>query len=318
MIYDQTCSLLSQTPLKVWAEDLPAQIEKGFNEGRWGDLPKWRHAVEQLPVIENLSCDLDQKYITVHGDTDVHVLEEQLRVLHPWRKGPFKIAGLEIDTEWRSDLKWDRLKGHITSLKDRLCLDIGCGSGYHCWRMIGQGAKAAIGIDPTVLFVMHFLALQKYIQDPRAAVLPLGIDDLPEELPFFDTVFSMGLLYHRRSPLDHLLQLKNFLRPGGELVLETIVIDGKKGSVLNPIGRYAKMQNVWFIPSPGTLETWLKKMGFENIRLVDVTKTTSEEQRATDWMGFQSLADFLDPKDPNLTIEGYPAPQRAIFLAQIS
>ena len=125
----------------------------------------------------------------------------------------------------------------------------------------------------------------------------------------------MGLLYHRRSPLDHLLQLKSCLRDGGELVLETLVIDGKRGEVLNPEGRYAKMPNIWFIPSPLTLESWLQRMGFTNIRLVDVTKTTSEEQRATDWMGFQSLTDFLDPKDPHLTIEGYPAPQRAIFLA---
>ncbi|MEY8213807.1 MAG: DUF1698 domain-containing protein, partial [Colwellia sp.] len=29
----------------------------------------------------------------------------------------------------------------------------------------------------------------------------------------------------------------------------------------------------------------------------------------------QSLSDFLDPQDKNKTIEGYPAPQRAIFIA---
>ena len=199
--------------------------------------------------------------------------------------------------------------------KIKTAIDVGCGNGYHCWRAKGAGAKAAVGIDPTMLYAIQFQAVQKYIQDLSTAVFPVGIDDMTEELNAFDTVFSMGLLYHRRSPLDHLLQLKSFLRPGGELVLETLVIEGKKGEVLNPKGRYAQMPNVWFIPSCPTLEVWIQRMGFENVRLIDVTKTTAQEQRVTEWMGFHSLENFLDPNDPNLTVEGYPAPRRAIFLA---
>jgi tRNA (mo5U34)-methyltransferase len=33
-------------------------------------------------------------------------------------------------------------------------------------------------------------------------------------------------------------------------------------------------------------------------------------------MRFQSLPDFLDPNNPELTLEGLPAPRRAIFLAE--
>ncbi|PMC22346.1 tRNA 5-methoxyuridine(34)/uridine 5-oxyacetic acid(34) synthase CmoB, partial [Klebsiella aerogenes] len=44
----------------------------------------------------------------------------------------------------------------------------------------------------------------------------------------------MGVLYHRRSPLDHLWQLKDQLAPGGELVLETLVIEGDENTVLVP------------------------------------------------------------------------------------
>ncbi|MEW8068099.1 MAG: DUF1698 domain-containing protein, partial [Candidatus Thiodiazotropha endolucinida] len=44
--------------------------------------------------------------------------------------------------------------------------------------------------------------------------------------------------------------------------------------------------------------------------------TTIEEQRATEWMRFESLADYLDPADRSLTIEGYPAPRRAVFVAR--
>ncbi|MBR9800034.1 MAG: DUF1698 domain-containing protein, partial [Gammaproteobacteria bacterium] len=39
------------------------------------------------------------------------------------------------------------------------------------------------------------------------------------------------------------------------------------------------------------------------------------EQRATDWMTYHSLSDFLDPADPSLTREGHPAPRRAVLIA---
>ena len=133
-------------------------------------------------------------------------------------------------------------------------LDVGCGNGYHCWRMLGAGARAVIGIDPTLLSVMQFQAIQRLTGNANIFVLPLGIEDMPYGLKAFDTVFSMGVLYHRRSPIDHLLELRDSLRPGGELVLETLVIDGKLGDTLVPQQRYAKMRNVWFIPSCETLD----------------------------------------------------------------
>ena len=125
----------------------------------------------------------------------------------------------------------------------------------------------------------------------------------------------MGVLYHRRSPVDHLYELKGALRAGGQLVLETLMIEGDAQAVLTPPGRYAKMRNVWFIPSVAALELWLTRCGFTGIRCVDINRTTTGEQRATDWMTDESLTDFLDPLDPAKTIEGHPAPMRAIFIA---
>ena len=172
-----------------------------------------------------------------------------------------------------------------------------------------------IGIDPSPMFVMQYEVMHRYIGEQGVYVLPLGIDDVPEKLEAFDTVFSMGVLYHRRSPVDHILQLKDCLREGGELVLETLVIDGDETACLLPEDRYARMGNVWFIPSVAMLEQWLRRCKFKNIRTVDVTVTSTEEQRATEWMTFQSLKDFLDPDDPSKSIEGYPAPKRAIIIA---
>ncbi len=301
-----------------WARQLPEQIRSGLNPKRYGDLPRWQQALDALPELQASQCHTDRSRVGADGDISLaqqQQLREALMGLHPWRKGPFELFGVHIDTEWRSDWKWDRLKDAIAPLSGRRVLDVGCGSGYHCWRMRGAGAALVVGIDPTPLFVVQHFALQHYLRDPALAVLPMGIEQLPEKLAAFDTVFSMGILYHRRSPFDHLFQLRDALRGGGELVLETLVIDGQLGDCLVPEGRYSKMGNVWFIPSPATLESWLRKAGFENIRLVDVSDTSTDEQRRSEWMRFHSLAEFLDPNDPRRTAEGHPAPRRAILLA---
>jgi tRNA (mo5U34)-methyltransferase len=244
-------------------------------------------------------------------------LREQLMQLHPWRKGPYRIFGIDIDTEWRSDWKWDRLKDQIAPLRNRLVLDVGCGNGYHCWRMLGAGARLVLGIDPTLLSVMQFQAILKLYGEAPIYLLPLGIEDVPPNMGLFDTVFSMGVLYHRRSPIDHLLELKGCLRSGGELILETLVVEGDAAQVLVPEGRYAQMRNVWFLPSCAALMLWMRRCGFKNIRLVDVSKTSVEEQRSTEWMRFHSLAEFLDPNSSDLTCEGLPAPVRAVIVANV-
>jgi len=300
---------------------LPEKIDAAMHESRQALLPKWKELITALPKSVPSVIDLNSPAISVGNIKDCddetrNRIYELLHELKPWKKGPYNIYGIEIDTEWRSDLKWVRLKNHIKPLTGRKVLDVGCGNGYHCWRMSGADAALVIGIDPFLTFIAQFAAVNHFINSEKVYVLPIGIETLPKELRIFDTVFSMGVLYHRRSPFDHLLELKNTLKPGGELVLETLVIDGKKGEVLVPEGRYSKMPNVWFIPSCLTLESWLKRAGFKHIRLIDVNQTTIEEQRKTDWMVFESLSDFLDPKDNNKTIEGCTAPKRAIFLAE--
>ncbi len=316
---------LKPNNLTLWAEQLPEQIAQQLSLQRWGDLPQWQNSLEQLPALTASSYDFKHG-VRIGQGSDCSAQQRQalhtaLLELHPWRKGPYELFGLDIDTEWRSDWKWDRLLPHIAPLQDKLVLDIGCGNGYHCWRMHGEGAKRVIGIDPSPRFVHQFYALKAFTHNSQRGdlpvdVLPLGIEHLPAELKAFDTVFSMGVLYHRRSPIDHLLELKACLKNGGQLVLETLVIEGDAGQVLVPEGRYAKMRNVWYIPSPATLLSWLRKCGFKAPRLVDVCDTSNAEQRSTEWMHFESLPDFLDPDDSSRTLEGHPAPRRAVFIAE--
>ncbi|MEJ2454980.1 MAG: tRNA 5-methoxyuridine(34)/uridine 5-oxyacetic acid(34) synthase CmoB [Candidatus Thiodiazotropha sp.] len=313
---------LRDTSLADSLDPLRQRVEAVWRQQPHGDLPTWQDALNKLPSppISSISLNEDRVRAGLSGDCDDatrELIRAQLMRLHPWRKGPYEICGLHIDTEWRSDWKWSRLQGAIDPLKGRLVLDVGCGNGYHAWRMAGEGARMVIGIDPTQLFIHQFAAIRHFLgkQHP-VRLLPLGIEDLPPGLQAFDTVFSMGVFYHRRSPFSHLSELKGCLRRGGELVLETLVIEGEAGRVLVPDSRYAKMRNVWFIPSPPTLMAWMGRAGFRDVRLVDVTATTIDEQRATPWMRFESLADYLNPSDPGLTVEGYPAPRRAILTAK--
>jgi len=305
-------------PLAKWLEVLPAQISEWQRENLHGHFRDWYKWLEYLPLLEPQKLDLLHSVTADRDDiSDRHRqgIEKLLRNLMPWRKGPYFLYGTHINTEWRSDWKWERVLPHISSLAGRTVLDIGCGSGYHMWRMIGAGAHLVVGIDPMQLFLVQFEAVRKLLNDDRRAhMLPLGIEQLPA-LQAFDTVFSMGVLYHRRSPLDHLLQLKNQLVSGGELVLETLVIEGDVNQVLVPGERYAQMRNVFFIPSAEALKSWLEKSGFVDVRIVDFALTTTEEQRRTDWMTSESLAEFLDPDDPSKTVEGYPAPLRAVLVA---
>ncbi|TNF99701.1 MAG: tRNA 5-methoxyuridine(34)/uridine 5-oxyacetic acid(34) synthase CmoB [Gammaproteobacteria bacterium] len=316
---DQLQQLLYQHGLSDWGQHLPDIVMQHLDHNLHGDMKKWQSALHALPDIAADTINFTSDAVSITTDID-HDLQSQiktsLQTLHPWRKGPFDIHGIYIDTEWRSYLKWNRLISHIEPLKDRRVLDIGCGNGYYLWRMLGEGVQCAIGIDPTQLFAMQFQAVRHFAgKDHPITVLPIGIEHLPLGGKAFDTVFSMGVIYHRRDPNEHIDQLKSLLRPGGELVLETLVINADHAVVLHPEDRYAQMRNVWNIPSPAKLLEWFKDCGMSDARIVDVTATTTNEQRSTEWMYFQSLSDFLDPDNPGHTVEGYPAPVRAIAIA---
>lgn len=317
---DALQAALAAAALSPWDTESGVLARQRLVEAPHGDMPVWQSSLARLPPgPAPVELKTDTLQIGEPGSlsaTGMVGLETALAGLMPWRKGPFSFFGLHIDTEWRSDWKWQRVLPHLAPLAGRRVLDVGCGSGYHCWRMLGEGAGFVLGIDPTLLFLMQFLAVRRYLPEAPVWLSPVRLEELSPGVEAFDTVFSMGVLYHRRSPLDHLLELKSALRPGGELVLETLVVEGDAQRVLMPADRYAAMRNVYFLPSAAMLVLWLTRCGFRNVRVVDEAVTTLEEQRATPWMRFQSLADFLDPQDSTLTREGYPAPRRAVVIAE--
>ena len=284
-----------------------------------GNIPKWSQAIDTIDALPKGKISLKKPYISINKDCiDSELLMDALYKLVPWRKGPFMINGLALESEWDGDMKWQRISKHIKPLKNKLVLDVGAGNGYFTLRMAMEGAKRALGIDPFLLFNYQFRAIKSMIESPlNALLLPMKLEEIPKK-PIFDTVFSMGVLYHQRDHMAHLSQLKEMMAPDAEFVIETLVVEGPKDYILVPKDRYAQMRNVYSIPSIKTLKSWLNDANFNNVRVVDVSKTTTAEQRKTPWIGENgaSLEDFLNPLDDSLTIEGYPAPTRAIVVCE--
>ena len=297
--FDALSRHLAALGLSNWQDELLPVLRDRLGGKTHGDWRRWNRIVETLP--------------DARGDSER--LRELLMGLHPWRTGPLLLDDIEIDTEWRSDWKWARVKDSIAPLAGRHVLDVGSGNGYYALEMRKSGAASVIGVDPTLLFAMQFLAINVFEKDDSIFILPLRLEETPSAHNAFDTTFSMGVLYHQRDPLVHLRHLHSTLRQGGQLVLETIYLPGDGVRAATPEDRYARMRNVWSLPTVPQLIRWLEESAFTEIEVADRTMTTTAEQRSTEWMTFESLREALDPDDPTRTVEGWPAPHRVVVTA---
>lgn len=297
--FEALADCLGSLGLAHWNDDLGPVLRQRLTGQTHGDWARWNEVINDLPAAR--------------GDTAR--LRELLMGLHPWRKGPLSLDGVEIDTEWRSDWKWARVKDGVGSLDGRNVLDVGSGNGYYALQMRKAGAATVIGVDPTLLFAMQFQAINVFERNASIFILPCRLEETPPAKKVFDTTFSMGVLYHQRDPLKHLRDLQSTLRSGGQLVLETLYLPGDDLRTATPEDRYARMRNVWSLPTVPQLLAWLRETRYVKIELIDTSITTIDEQRSTEWMTFESLEEALDPGDPSKTIEGWPAPHRVVVTA---
>ncbi|MGD9824657.1 tRNA 5-methoxyuridine(34)/uridine 5-oxyacetic acid(34) synthase CmoB [Desulfobacter sp.] len=305
-----------------WYDALEKLVKekRAFLDSARGNFEKLKYVVNDLPGICPHTVDLSSRAVSI-GQADQILPDEKNRLynglvnLSPWRKGPFEFFGIPVDSEWQSWMKWERIVRHLPNLKNRKILDIGSSNGYYMFKMAASEPMFALGLEPQSYFYYQYCAVQKYLNLKNVFCLPAVYNELPAMDHFFDLVLCMGILYHRKSPVKMLKQIHDGLVPGGRVVVENLVIKGENNYCLFPFDRYAKMRNVFFIPDLSVMAAWLARAGFSDIRCVDITDTNFEEQRKTQWIQTESLEDFLDPQDPSKTVEGYPAPVRAIFIA---
>ena len=278
-------------------------------------------AIERLPKPEHLDskiiAELNQAIVSIgsreHLTDEQHVhLANTIQTLRPWRKGPFEIFGHLIDAEWQANLKWDRIAPALGNLHGRKILDVGCDNGYYMFRAAAHHPKAIIGFDPSIHCAMKFKLFQRFLQHDNVQFERLGHEHLYVFDRTFDIAICMGILYHHPGPVAVLRRVKDSIRVGGHAVIESLTIPGEGSTALCPSDRYAKARNVYFVPTKDCLVNWIRRAGFKNVEVISHVKSTTEEQRSTDLMTKESLSDFLDPKNNELTVEGYPAPYRTI------
>lgn len=288
--------------------DLNAVREERQKWMTWKNIAPLREALQKLPKIESAVELGNTVKLTTKETVDTAELERVARLMMPWRKGPFDLFGLFIDTEWRSDLKYNFLRPHF-NLAGKKVADIGCNNGYYMFRFLEDAPAKIVGFDPSALFQSQFDLINHYVKSDIVYEL-LGVEHLPYYEEKFDVIFCLGVLYHRSDPVAMLKALGQGLAQGGEIYLDTFIIDGDEPYALCPSESYSKITNVYFVPTLKALENWCIRAGFTSFEVLGSVLTTSEEQRKTDWIESQSLEDFLNPADSSKTIEGYPAPKR--------
>ncbi|RUM45729.1 MAG: tRNA 5-methoxyuridine(34)/uridine 5-oxyacetic acid(34) synthase CmoB [Hydrogenimonas sp.] len=278
----------------------------------WKNIAPIREAMESLPAIDDVEYELGD-WVTLRSDKITESQKERLqtvaKMMMPWRKGPFDLFGIQIDSEWQSFKKYNLLRPYM-DLEGKVVADVGCNNGYYMFRMLEFSPKQVLGVDPSPLFRSQFDLINRYLKSDTLRYEMLGIEHMVGFADRFDTVFCLGVLYHRSDPIVALKSLKQSLKKGGELILDTFMIDGDEPICLVPESTYSKISNIHFIPTITALEYWCKRAGFERFEVLEVVKTEPDEQRKTEWMQGESLKDFLDPLNPDLTVEGYPAPKR--------
>jgi tRNA (mo5U34)-methyltransferase len=282
----------------------------------WKNIAPLQDAIASLPDIESSKVEYgDSVCISFENiaDEEEKLIYDVAQSLKPWRKGPFTISNTFIDSEWRSFIKYNLLEHHF-DLEGKIVGDIGCNNGYYLFRMLSQNPKRLVGFDPSAITMSQFQFLNHFIKSNIVYEL-LGVEHVEFYEHKFDVLFCLGVLYHRTDPIAMLKSLNKGLNKGGELILDTFMIDGDDEMVLTPRDRYSKMRNVYFIPTVNALKNWCYRAGFSEIEVLEEKVTDLNEQRKTEWIDSQSLSDFLDPNDSSKTIEGYPAPKRVYIKA---
>jgi tRNA (mo5U34)-methyltransferase len=274
----------------------------------WKNIAPLRSALASLPLLKSTVVLGDTVSVQSEEDIDLVALERVARLMMPWRKGPFDLFGLYIDTEWKSDQKYNFLRLHF-NLRGKKVADIGCNNGYYMFRFLEDSPAKVVGFDPSAVFKSQFDLINHFIQSDIVYEL-LGVEHLPFYEEKFDVIFCLGVLYHRSDPVAMLKSLHAGLEKDGELYLDTFIIEGDEPYALCPSEGYSKISNIYFVPTLKALENWCIRAGFKSFEILGTVVTTSDEQRKTSWIESQSLEDFLDPDDSSKTVEGYPAPVR--------
>ena len=147
-----------------------------------------------------------------------------------------------------------------SNLSSKRVLDVGCWSGGDLLVLAGLGGQVtAIEEHPIAARATRRLL---DLLGVRAEVLETSLyRDKPKWANQFDYAYCSGVIYHVTDPLLLLRILFAYLKPGGEVFVETKAIAGE-GSVCGYSGTMEKGWN-WYAPNEAALGRWLVDAGFD-------------------------------------------------------
>ncbi len=118
-----------------WPQTLAAQLETLTFSKPHGKRQQWLDTLTTLPALLASDVDFTAGRVRIGQPADCSEAERTqlrqclqtseaertqlrqcLQTFIPWRKGPFELFGIYIDSEWRSDWKWQRVAPHLSDL----------------------------------------------------------------------------------------------------------------------------------------------------------------------------------------------------------
>jgi SAM-dependent methyltransferase len=163
-------------------------------------------------------------------------------------------------------------------LTGKRVLDIGCRDGLFSFKAESMGAEEVIGIDndiskPATEFIIPVL-------NSKVKMHQINLYDIyPATFGLFDIVIFAGVLYHLRYPFWGLKKIRDILKIGGTLLIETAIWLGEldKAALFCPAGNdgpyYPDTTCVTFFNEKGLVDT-MKTFGFETVRIEYQTNHT--------------------------------------------
>ncbi len=115
--------------------------------------------------------------------------------------------------------------------KGKRVLDIGCADGLYSFEAEALGAEEVVSIDsflskPAVEFLIPFF-------DSKIKMMEMSLFDVrPDDMGRFDIVILAGVLYHLRYPFWGLKVIRDVLKEGGHLIIETAIWNGERNNAM--------------------------------------------------------------------------------------
>lgn len=213
-------------------------------------------------------------------------LAEVLSLFCPWRLGPWRICGHYIDSQWRGEMKWNRIierYPHLLEgdLKGKCVADVGAHNGYYMYRLSFSRAKWVVGFEPVAKHYCAYHIIQNLVRVPNLYLEPFGYQGLKFYPRYFDVIFCMGVLYHHTDPVGILRMIHASLCTGGYLILDTQGISGDRSVAFMPRKFYKGRKGYWWLPTLSCLLNMIQRAGFQKNEVFYQGILTEKEQRSS-------------------------------------